>query len=106
MAHLFLHCPFMAKAWHFIISRVGLPLCLLLRVETWLLDGLNARSLRGKAKILWNCTIGALFCRIWKERKVRTFKDKFSALIFYASLHRIQLRGGLLYVQFTCKILL
>ena len=55
---------------------LGILFCLPKKVDDWLLEGLDAWNLRGKAKVVGNCAFRALLWHLWKERNARTFQDK------------------------------
>lgn len=63
----FLHCSFAHGAWSFIRSQFQLSMCLLF------LENFGGSLLKGKANVLWNCTVRDLLWLLWRKKVFRWF---------------------------------
>lgn len=50
--HRFLHCPFAAKAWHYVASLMDFSFCLPQSIDDFITEGFGGNSLKGKAYVL------------------------------------------------------
>lgn len=80
---IFIHCPFAAKGWSFLLDVFGIATCLPKNIDLWPEEILAGWRFSNWARILWICAAKLLFGIYGLERNVHTFVDQCHLLRFF-----------------------
>lgn len=58
--HLFVHGPFAARGWSFLLDIFGISVCLPKHIDSWLVEILEGWRFAKRAKVLWICAVRTL----------------------------------------------